>query len=308
MYIYFSYAVYKGSITLAEYLILLASTTLFCSLLLGFLDKVALIERTLKAFDFYTEYENLLNKHSTQTKSNELQERIIDFGSAVIKFENVSFVYPNTTQMILININLTIRHGEKLAVVGLNGSGKTTFVKLLTRLYDPTEGRITLNGIDIKEIPYKQYTKYIGVVLQDFTLFAYTVRENVILDNKFFEEKFNESIIKSGLSSKIDSLEKGVDTFVYKTLDQSGVEFSGGEGQKLALARALYKDPNTLILDEPTSALDPLAEYEFFKKLNKSLKIRQLYLFHIDFLVQDFVKRLLFYQMERLPNMAIMMN
>jgi ABC-type multidrug transport system fused ATPase/permease subunit len=136
------------------------------------------------------------------------------------------------------------------------------------RLYDPTEGRITINGVDIKSIPYRQYIKHIGIVLQDFMLFAYSVKENVVLDGKYDGLKFMSSIEKSGLKEKIDSLPNGIDTSVYKTLDDNGVEFSGGEGQKLALARAIYKDAETLILDEPTSALDPIAEYELFSKLN----------------------------------------
>jgi len=268
MYFYFSYQVFAEHISIAEYTVLLGATTLLTSLLLGFFDNIARLGRVCEAIGFYREYKDLVETQSDITKSNKLNEQDIDFSNAVIKYENVSFTYPNTDKIILNNINFEIKKGEKIGIVGLNGSGKTTFVKLLTRIYDPSEGRITINGVDIKEIPYKQYVKHIGIVLQDFLLFAYSVKENVVLDTEYDEVKFMSSINKSGLKNKIDGLNNGIDTSVYKTLDDNGIEFSGGEGQKLALARAIYKDVEMLILDEPTSALDPIAEYELFSKLN----------------------------------------
>ena len=268
MYLFFSYQVYSGQITIAEYTVLLSTTTLLTGLLLWFFENIARIDRLCKAIVFYHEYHDLIDKHSDITQSNKFEERDIDFSNAVIKFENVSFAYPNTDKMILKNINFEIRKGEKIGIVGLNGSGKTTFTKLLTRIYDPTDGKITINGVDIKEIPYRQYISHIGVVLQDFLLFAYSVKENIVLDSDYDEAKFMSSIEKSGLKAKIDSLKNGIETSIYKTLDDDGVEFSGGEGQKLALARAIYKNAEMLILDEPTSALDPIAEYELFSKLN----------------------------------------
>ncbi|MCL1793950.1 MAG: ABC transporter ATP-binding protein/permease [Oscillospiraceae bacterium] len=268
MYFYFSYQVYADDITVAEYTVLLSATTLLTSILLGFFGDVARLGRVFKAIDFYREYKNLMDTQSGITASNNLNEKHIDFSNAIIKFENVSFTYPKTDKVILKNINAEIKKGEKIGIVGLNGSGKTTFIKLLTRIYDPTDGRITINGVDIKNIPHNQYIKHIGIVLQDFMLFAYSVKENVLLDTDYDETKFTASINKSGLKEKIAGLKNGIDTSVYKTLDENGVEFSGGEGQKLALARAIYKDAETLILDEPTSALDPIAEYELFSKLN----------------------------------------
>ena len=268
MYFCFSYQVYAKDITIAEYTVLLSTTTLLTAILLNFFENIARLGRVFKAIDFYREYKNLMDTQSGITASNKFEEKEIDFSNAVIKFENVSFTYPNTEKVILKNINFEIKKGEKIGIVGLNGSGKTTFVKLLTRIYDPTEGKITINGVDIKDIAHRQYIKHIGIVLQDFMLFAYSVKENVILDTEYDDLKFMSSINKSGLKAKIESLKNGIDTFVYKTLDENGVEFSGGEGQKLALARAIYKDAETLILDEPTSALDPIAEYELFSKLN----------------------------------------
>lgn len=269
MYFYFSYQVFSQQVTIAEYTVLLGTTTLLTSILLGFFDNIARLNQTAKYVDLYREYINMIETRSIITQSNLYDEKDIDFSNATIRFENVSFVYPNTEKIVLKNINIKIKKGDRIGIVGLNGSGKTTFIKLLTRIYDPTEGRITINGIDIKEIPYLQYSKHIGIVLQDFFLFAYSIKENIVFDQVYDKNKLKTSIEKSNLKSKVSSLKNGIDTVIYKELDDDGIEFSGGEEQKLALARAIYKDAELLILDEPTSALDPLAEYDLFSKLNE---------------------------------------
>ena len=193
----------------------------------------------------------------------------------------MSFRYPNTDRLILKNINIVLRPGESLSVVGLNGAGKTTFVKLLCRLYKPTEGEILVNGIPVCDIPFEEYGKIIAVVFQDFRLFAFSVRENVQMDTRGNADKVSESIAESGLAEKINKLTKGEDTFVYKEFDSEGIEFSGGEGQKLAIARALYKNTPIVILDEPTSALDPIAEYDVYKHFHSLSKGRtSLYISH----------------------------
>jgi len=181
-----------------------------------------------------------------------------------IEFKNVSFAYPNTERLVLKGINLTLSKNESLSIVGLNGAGKTTFVKLLCRLYEPTDGEILINGKPIKEISFEEYIKLISVVFQDFKLFSFSVKENVQMNTEGNPEKVDRAIIESGLEEKIASLPKGKDTYVYKEFDSEGVEFSGGEGQKLAIARAIYKDAQIVILDEPTSALDPIAEYDVY--------------------------------------------
>lgn len=185
-----------------------------------------------------------------------------------IEFKNVFFKYPNTDKMILKNISITLSSKETLSIVGVNGAGKTTFVKLLCRLYEPTEGEILINGIPINEISYEQYYKLIGVVFQDFKLFPFSVRENIELNTESDRERLENSIEKSGLTKKIHSLPSGADTMIFKEFDENGIEFSGGEGQKVAIARALYKDAPIIILDEPTSALDPIAEYEIYQHFN----------------------------------------
>lgn len=267
MYLYFSYQVTTGNIGIAEYTVLLGATTLFVSLLSGFFDKIAIIDKTLKYTDLFRQYRAFVTENSNISTTNLLSMPVIDVKNITLSFENVSFSYPGTDLEILINISFTVKSGEKIGIVGLNGSGKTTLIKLLCRLYEPTSGRILLNGIDIKTMPLAGYSKLIGIVLQDFCLFAYSVRENIVFDTECDVQRLSDCIGKIGLSTKIESLPNRIDTSIYKTLDDGGVEFSGGEGQKLALARAIYKDARILVLDEPSSALDPIAEYELFSKL-----------------------------------------
>lgn len=268
MYIYFTWQVSMGRVSIAQYTVLLSSTTLFTSVLLSFFKTLGAINNNCKSIEFYRQYLDMVQKNSEIYRSNTLPEPEMDFTNEKIRFENVSFAYPNTSEYILKNVNLEIGHGEKIGIVGLNGSGKTTLIKLLCRIYDPTEGRITLNGMDIRQIPYRAYCKHIGIVLQDFALFAYSVRENILFDQRENDGKLWDCIQKSGLKEKISKLPQGLETSVYKKLDNQGIEFSGGEGQKLAMARAIFKDADVLLLDEPTSALDPLAEYELFSRLD----------------------------------------
>ncbi len=182
-----------------------------------------------------------------------------------IEFHNVSFKYPNTDFYAIQNLNLKLHIGEKLAVVGMNGSGKTTMIKLLCRLYDPTEGEITLNGIDIKKYDYQEYMRIFGVVFQDFNLFAFSLGQNVAADVDYDKRKVTDCCKEAGLTLNHLTPE----TYLYKNFDESGVEISGGEAQKIALARALYKDAPFIVLDEPTAALDPVAEYEIYSTFNQ---------------------------------------
>lgn len=185
-----------------------------------------------------------------------------------LEFKDVSFRYPNTENMILNHVSFRFTVGEKLAVVGRNGAGKTTFIKLLCRLYDPTEGEILLNGINIKKYDYAEYLNVFSVVFQDFKLFAMSVAENVAAGKDYDEEKVRSSLDKAGILPYVDKMPDGVRTAIYKQNDD-GIEISGGEAQKIALARAIYKDSPIVILDEPTSALDPIGEYEVYSKFNE---------------------------------------
>ena len=185
-----------------------------------------------------------------------------------VEFRDVSFRYPGTDQWALRHVNLKFRVGSRLAVVGPNGSGKTTFIKLLCRLYDPTEGEILLNGIDIRKYRYDDYIGIFSVVFQDFKLFSLPVGENIGGRKDYDRQQAEACLHQAGLTERLSSMPKGLDTFLYKDLDQSGVDVSGGEAQKLAIARALYKDAPFIILDEPTAALDPIAEADIYSRFN----------------------------------------
>lgn len=189
-----------------------------------------------------------------------------------IEFRNVSFKYPRTENYVLRNVNLKFKIGEKLAVVGMNGSGKTTFIKLLCRLYDPTEGEILLNNVDIRKYDYKEYMSIFSVVFQDFKLFSFGLGQNVAASFDYNEELAKKCLEKAGFYNRLQRMKKGLETSIYKDLDEEGVEISGGEAQKIALARALYKNAPLIILDEPTAALDPVAEYEVYSKFNEIIQ------------------------------------
>lgn len=199
---------------------------------------------------------------------NEKRYEIPENG-ACLECVNVSFGY-DSSHMILNNISLKINQGQKIALVGFNGAGKTTLIKLLLRLYDPTEGCILLNGRDIRGYDINEYRKFIGVIFQDFQIYATSVRNNVTMDSDAAadDEKVAGSLRMGGLENKIISLHDGIDTELTKEFNDKGTEFSGGEEQKLAVARTFYKDAGMFFLDEPSSALDPIAEYE----LNETMK------------------------------------
>lgn len=181
-----------------------------------------------------------------------------------IEFRNVSFKYPRTERYVLRHISFTVHSGEKIMIVGKNGSGKTTLIKLLLRLYEPTEGEILVGGKNITDYDYKAYLSLFAPVLQDYKIFAFSCKENIELNLEDNEERLMRAIHDSDLDEKISSLPNGVLTPVYKQFDENGVEFSGGENQKLAIARAIYKDAPIILLDEPTANLDPLAEYDIY--------------------------------------------
>lgn len=186
-----------------------------------------------------------------------------------VEFRDVSFRYPNTESYALRHVNLKFQVGEKLAVVGKNGSGKTTFIKLMCRLYDPTEGEILLNGVDIRKYDYDEYMSIFSVVFQDFQLFAFRLGENVAASPAYDPARAVQCLKQAGFGERLAEMPGGADSFLYKNFDGSGIEISGGEGQKIALARALYKDSPFLILDEPTAALDPVSEYEIYSSFNQ---------------------------------------
>jgi len=186
-----------------------------------------------------------------------------------VEFKNVSFQYPGSEQCALKNISLSLNVGERLAVVGMNGSGKTTFIKLLCRLYDPTEGEITMNDFNIRKYDYRQYLDIFSVVFQDYHLLAMPLGNNVASAASWDIEKVERLLEEVGFGERYGEMPKKLETPLYKNFDEDGVNISGGEAQKIALARALYKDAPFIILDEPTAALDPIAEAEIYARFDE---------------------------------------
>lgn len=229
--------------------------------LLGIVGNMKFNAALLRDLRQYLEMPNEMYQGSLTTEKR--SDRQYD-----VEFKDVSFKYPRSDVWALRHVNMRFRVGSRVAVVGENGSGKSTFIKLLCRLYDPTEGEILLNGIDIRKYNYKQYMDLFSVVFQDFQLVGLPLGENIAAAGSYDRERVMDCLEKAGFAQRLAEMEKGLDTYLYKELAADGVEVSGGEGQKLAIARALYKDAPFIILDEPTAALDPMAEAEIYSRLN----------------------------------------
>ena len=189
-------------------------------------------------------------------------------GEYRIEFRNVSFRYPGSDTYALKDFSMKLQVGEKLAIVGMNGSGKTTMIKLLCRLYDPEEGEILLNGVDIRKFRQEEYLKLFSVVFQDFKLFSLPLGENVAASCDYDDRKVVDCLEKANFGERLKGMKEGAGTYLYKDYED-GVEVSGGEAQKIAIARAVCKDAPFVLLDEPTAALDPLSEYEIYTSFDR---------------------------------------
>lgn len=201
--------------------------------------------------------------------------------SMAVCFDHVSFRYGEDAPFVLRDISLTLEPGEHIAIVGMNGSGKTTLIKLLCRFYEPTFGKITLNGIDIKEYDYTAYKQLLSVVFQDYRLFSFPVGQNVAGNLTFDIEAVWQALALSGISNRIETFPKKLEQPLYKDYQEDGIDVSGGEEQKIALARAIYKDAPFMILDEPTASLDPFSEAEIYEKFNRIVSGRTaIYISH----------------------------
>lgn len=255
------------TITFGEFVALYNGVDIAISSIYNLLGKtiVGLHEQGLytERFKKFMEYEN-------KVKDGNKSIEKIDFAQP-IELKNLSFTYGDEDEKVLKNINMTIELNEKVAIVGYNGAGKTTLVKLLTRLYDPSEGEILLGGVNIKDYSLKEYREGYAAVFQDYQLFSAKLSENVLMDNVKEEEKEKviSALSESDFSTKLNLLEDGIDTSILREFDDMGVILSGGEGQKVAIARAIVKNSKVVILDEPSSALDPISEYNINNTLLK---------------------------------------
>lgn len=259
-YIYIGIKAISGMITIGELTLYVGAVMQLYTAMIEVMDIITFVNVTSGYLINYVDYLELSNEKYDGTIP---VEKRLD-NEYELEFCNVSFHYPNSDELVLDNVNVKIHVGRKMAIVGRNGSGKSTFIKLLCRLYDPTEGEIRLNGIDIRKYNYDEYRDLFSVVFQDFELFSFPVAWNVASDTVYEEERVWEALSQAGLKERVKEMEKGLETVIYKQEDE-GVEISGGEEQKLAIARALYKDAPVVILDEPTAALDPVSELEIYE-------------------------------------------
>ncbi len=219
--------------------------------------------------DFYRLLDAPLVAEGEKTAAEVLESTDVEHKTLEIVFDHVTFRYPGTEKNIFTDLNFTIHPGERLAIVGVNGAGKSTLVKLMTGLFAPTEGKITVNGVDITTLKKRELYSLYSAVFQEVNVLAFTIRENVACDSENVDdERVKEALEKVGLWKKVEQFEHGLDQMMLKVIDENGTDFSGGERQKLSIARGLYKDAAMVIMDEPTAALDALAEAEIYENFS----------------------------------------
>ena len=267
-YAMFAFGVLIGTFLLGDYTLYTNALTTISTNISTLINSSATIyEGTL----FIDNLIDFMNEEATIVPRKEIPEHVSRGGAHTIVFENVSFCYPGSEKQVLSHLNFTIRPGETLVLVGLNGAGKTTLIKLLTRLYDPTEGRILLDGKDLRDYDVKELYRIFGIIFQDFGKYAVTVRENIHfgdIHREIVEDEIRAAAEQSAASEYIEAMPEGYDTPLMRIFEENGTELSGGQWQKLAIARAFYSESDILILDEPTAALDPIAEQEIYKQFD----------------------------------------
>lgn len=267
LYCILSFKVLSGSVLMGTMVICVG----YLQLLIESLGQLFSSWSNRKAL-FTTMQQYLEFMDTDNTDIEKYRETTFTEDSLEIEFRHVYFKFHEQNNYILSDINLTIKKDQKIAIVGPNGSGKSTLIKLLLRLYTPTKGRIFINGTDISTFDLIQYQEKFGVVFQDFNLFAWSIKENIIMGKVLDPNKLNDVLEMVGLEERIKSLPDGTETSISQILNENGVEFSGGEQQKIAIARALYREAPVVIMDEPTAALDPISEADIFNNFDKLTK------------------------------------
>ena len=266
-YVYVGLKVICRLISLGNVMKYVAAITRMSDSLGSMMESYNALQIKGKYTSYYYDFLNIKNEKYEGTLP--LEKR--DDNEYLLEFKDVSFHYPNQKEMVLSHVSMKFTIGEKMAIVGPNGAGKSTFIKLLCRLYDPTEGEILLNGIDIKLYDYEEYMKIFSIVFQDYQLFSFPLAENVAASIEYDSEKVKRSLIEAGFEKQLKKFKDGIYANLYQ-MKEKGIEISGGEAQKIALARALYKDAAVVILDEPTSALDPVSEFEIYKHFDEMVQ------------------------------------
>lgn len=267
IYGYISILLLKGEIEPSQFFLYTTGTT---SLVVILQDSFKQISDIRKESNRFSHFINLMEERQVHETNKDMEDikKVMNSTSVTIDIANVSFKYPKGDKNVLDNLSLSIKSGEKLALVGENGAGKSTLIKLLCKLYKPDSGTIYINGIDINEILDDIYWELVGVVFQDAMVFPFSIRDNITLEETVDEDRLNSAISDSEMKEIVERLPKGMDTVLLRILDDEGLDISGGQRQKLYLTRALYKNSRFLMLDEPTAALDPLAEAKLYEQYN----------------------------------------
>ena len=267
-YVYVGLKAVLGLISAGKCIMYVSSYTRLVESITGISANFVSLKMESRYLSFFYDYMEIKNKRYDGTIPTEKR----DDNVFEIEFRDVSFKYANSETWALRHVNQKITLGTKNAVVGKNGAGKTTFIKLLCRLYEPTEGQILLNGVDIRYYDNEDYAKLFAIVFQDFNLFSFPLGENVAGSNEYDRERAVKCLEDAGFGERLTKMEKGLDTPLYQYDDENGVEISGGEAQKIAIARSLYKNAPFVIMDEPTSALDPVAEFEIYQRFDQMVE------------------------------------
>lgn len=254
-------SLFAGKISVGDFTMYVNAASKFAENMMTVLKGLVTVHQDCRYMEVYLEFMEL--KPTVKAGKKEAP----DDRDVTIEFRNVSFHYPDREELVLKNISARFCPGEKISIVGMNGAGKTTFIKLLCRLLIPTEGEILLNGVNINEYSEESYTKLIATVFQDFQLFSFSIRDNIDIGRS--GKDVGDAARQAGIEGWVKKCPAGEATQVTRRFDESGVEPSGGEGQKLAIARAVYKNAPVMILDEPTAALDPYTEYEIYRKFDE---------------------------------------
>lgn len=255
----------RGTVSIGNFMMYAGAVGKFSGSMNTLVSSIIEANRLCRQLELLVEYEKI-------PASKDIGNRAVpEVGAFEIEFHNVSFRYPRAKDFTLKNISVKIHPGEKISIIGLNGAGKTTFVKLMTRLYKPTEGVITLNGIDIQTLDYEAYMSKIAAVFQDYRLFGLTVEENITgkLSGEQIDKCLDTILKEVGAYDDITKLPSGLKTPLDKSYDREATKLSGGQAQKVAIARALYKDAPIVVLDEPTAALDPIAEHDIYCRFDE---------------------------------------
>ena len=264
-YSYLVYLTYNGKINVSDFIFYFGIISGFSNWIVKLVGSISRMEYCCKSCGLYREYleEKEINENNDKIDLNSVES---------IEFNNVSFKYPSSNHNTLNNVSFKINKGENIAIIGENGAGKTTIIKLLCGLYNATEGSIFVNSKDISLYSKDSYFDLFSVVFQDYFFMPMSIAENISASQKYDKEKLYSSFEKAGILEKIESLKDKENTLMIKDIYKEAVEFSGGEKQKLLLAKAIYRNAPVLILDEPTAALDPIAEGELYKKYNEITK------------------------------------